>query len=125
MRDILGAWLSVLCVLHCSLPILLLSLGASFGVHEFIESIHDEWLHVALIAPIVVILAISLPKSYLSHRNPLPAYLAAAGVLTLVVGAMNAHSIETLFTVLGSALVISSHLINRKTLRAQVAAVIG
>lgn len=125
MRDILGAWLSVLCVLHCSLPILLLSFGASFGLHEFLESIHDEWLHAALITPIVFILGISLPKAYAAHRNALPIYLAVLGVVTLTMAVIGGHHFETLLTVIGSAFVISAHLINRKSLRGHVQAVIG
>ena len=125
MRDILGAWLSVLCVLHCSLPILLLSFGASFGLHEFLESIHDEWLHAVLITPIVIILGVSLPKAYMSHRNPVPAYLAALGVFTLTVGVLSGHLVETILTVVGSTLVISAHLINRKSLKSHVDAVMS
>lgn len=125
MRDILGAWLSVLCVLHCSLPILLLSFGANFGLHEFLESIHDEWLHAVLITPIVIILGVSLPKAYMSHRNPVPAYLAGLGVFTLTVGVLSGHLVETIFTVVGSTLVISAHLINRKSLKSHVKAVVS
>lgn len=125
MRDILGAWLSILCVLHCSLPILLLSFSASFGLGELLESFHSDWLHVVLIAPIVAILSFSIPKAYLSHRNPLPGYLALAGVVTLVVGVLAGHDAETFFTVIGSGLVISSHLINRKSLKQQVTALVS
>ncbi len=125
MRDILGAWLSVLCVLHCSLPILLLSFSASFGIGEVLESFHSDWLHVILIAPIVAILSVSIPKAYISHRNPLPGYLALAGVATLVIGVLSGHEVETFFTIVGSGLVISSHLINRKSLKQRVAALAG
>jgi hypothetical protein len=122
MRDILGAWLSILCVLHCTLPILLLSFGASFGMGQLLESFHNDWLHLILILPIVAILAISIPKAYLSHRNPLPAYLAVIGVVTLIAGVVAGHGIETIFTVIGSAMVISAHFINRKNLKERVAA---
>lgn len=125
MRDILGAWLSILCVLHCSLPILLLSFSASFGLGELLESFHNDWLHAILIAPIIAILAVSIPKAYRAHGNPFPAYLAVSGVITLTAGVMAGHDIETFFTILGSGLVISSHLINRKSLKARVATVAG
>ena len=95
------------------------------GLHEFLESIHDEWLHAVLITPIVIILGISLPKAYLSHRNPVPAYLAALGVFTLTVGVLSGHLVETILTVVGSTLVISAHLINRKSLKSHVEAVMS
>lgn len=90
---------------------------------ELLESFHNDWLHAILIAPIVAILAVSIPKAYLAHRNPLPAYLAVSGVITLTAGVMAGHDIETFFTILGSGLVISSHLINRKTLKSRISAV--
>lgn len=125
MRDILGAWLSVLCVLHCSLPLLLLSFSVSFGLGEALEAFHTDWLHVILITPIVLILAFSIPKAFKVHGNPLPGYLALSGVVTLVVGIMAGHELETGFTIIGSGLVIGSHLLNRKSLKQTVAAAIS
>lgn len=99
-----------------------MSFGASLGLGELLEAYHTDWLHALLIVPIVSILAISLPKAYRSHGNPLPLYLAIIGVVTLVVAAIAGHYLETVLTVFGSALVISAHFINRKSLKARISA---
>jgi len=117
MRDVLGAWLSFLCLLHCALPLLLVSFGASLGMNQVAESIHAEWLHIALLLPVVGILSVSLPKAYLSHRNPQPAILAIIGIVTLVMGVVFGNQAETILTLIGSVLVIYSHLLNRRTLK--------
>jgi hypothetical protein len=118
MRDVLGAWLSVLCMVHCMLPLLLVSLGASVGLNEVAHQVHEEWLHVALLLPIVIILAFSLPKSYALHRDIRPAILACVGVVVLVIAVTIATAVETPLTILGSVFVISAHLLNRRGVKA-------
>lgn len=117
MRDVLGAWLSVLCMIHCFLPVILISLGVSVGLNHVAESMHHDWLHVVLLLPIVFILAISLPKAYRQHQHPLPSMLALIGVAILVIAVTLGTSIETPLTILGSIFVISSHLINKRKLK--------
>ncbi|GHB55936.1 hypothetical protein GCM10008107_00850 [Psychrosphaera saromensis] len=117
MRDVLGAWLSVLCMIHCFLPILLLAFGASLGLSHFAESIHEEWMHAALLTPIILILAYSLPKAYKAHHNRNPAILAVLGVITLTIAISIGDTTETVLTIIGSVFVISAHLINRKKLK--------
>jgi len=117
MRDVLGAWLSFLCILHCALPLLILSFGASLGINHIVDSMHEEWLHTVLLIPVITILAVSIPKAYLAHRNPQPAYFAVMGTLILIVGILVGERWESFLTVMGSMLVIYSHLMNRRTLK--------
>ncbi|MBU2916608.1 MAG: ATP/ADP translocase [Psychrosphaera sp.] len=117
MRDVLGAWLSVLCMIHCFLPILLVAFGASLGLSHMAESIHEGWMHTALLTPIIIILAVSLPKAYVAHRNRNPAILAVLGVITLSIAILIGDTTETVLTIIGSVFVISAHLINRKKLK--------
>lgn len=117
MRDIAGAWLSFLCVLHCILPVILLSGGVSFGLHFAAEEMHETWLHTVLLLPVVAILAVSIPRAYKSHKNPQPAMVGVVGILTLIFGVTIGEHLETWFTVAGSILVITSHLLNRQSLK--------
>lgn len=117
MRDIAGAWLSFLCILHCILPVILLAGGATFGLDQMAEGFHAAWLHMVLLVPVVAILAISIPKAYRTHGNAQPAVIAVVGVLTLVFGVTLGEQFESWFTVLGSFFVILSHLLNRKILK--------
>ena len=117
MRDVVGAWLSVLCMIHCFLPVVLLAFGASLGISHLAESIHEEWIHVLLLTPIILILAISLPKAYQAHKDIIPTVLAFIGVTILTIAIILGGSIETILTIIGSVFVISAHLINRKQLK--------
>jgi hypothetical protein len=117
MRDVVGAWLSVLCMIHCFLPIVLLAFGASLGMNHLAESIHEEWMHVLLLTPIILILAISLPKAYQVHKDIVPTVSAVIGVVILTVAIILGGTMETVLTIIGSIFVISAHLINRKQLK--------
>lgn len=122
MRDVVGASLSVLCMIHCFLPLVLVSVGASFGLHQLAEYLHNEIVHIVLLLPIVLLLGFSLPKSYKQHGNIKPAILAVFG-LTLLIGALIlGNMLETPLTIIGSIFVISAHLINRKTVKLKKAA---
>ncbi|NVK25442.1 MAG: MerC domain-containing protein [Gammaproteobacteria bacterium] len=117
MRDVVGASLSVLCMIHCFLPIVLVAAGASFGLHHVEETMHHDWLHIALLTPIVLLLAFSLPKAYNDHGNLKPTVLAILGVVLLVIAVVLGGVIETPVTIIGSAFVISAHLLNRRSLK--------
>ena len=121
MRDVLGAWLSFLCILHCALPLLLVAFGTSIGLNHLAESAHQEWLHSVLLMPVIGILAFSLPKAYRVHRNPQPVFLAVVGTLSLIAGILIGGHWESFLTVMGSMLIIYSHLMNRKTLKLKFA----
>ena len=117
MRDVVGAGLSVLCLLHCLLPIVLVAFGASFGLHEVAESMHAEWLHLVFLVPIIGLLLYSIPTAYFNHRNPLPAIIAVVGSLLLGTALIIGGSIETPLTMVGSVLVISAHILNRRHIK--------
>lgn len=119
MRDIVGAWLSFLCVLHCILPVVVLSGGLSLGLNHVAEEMHETWLHTVLLLPVIAILAVSIPKAYRTHKNLQPAIIAILGVVTLIFAVSIGEQFETWFTVIGSFLVIMSHLLNRKSLKSQ------
>lgn len=117
MRDVVGASLSILCMIHCFLPLILVSLGASLGLSHLAESMHHEWMHIALLLPIILLLAFSLPKAYSTHGNVQPTILAVIGISILTVALLLGGNFETGLTILGSVFVITAHLINRRTLK--------
>ena len=121
MRDVLGIWISFLCMVHCLLPGLLMLLGLAFGLshvtHISHDNGHNEWLHFILLVPISLMLLFSLPKAYASHKNNKPIILALSGLTLLVMAVILGHELETPFTLAGSLLVIASHLLNRHTLK--------
>ena len=117
MRDVVGASLSVLCMIHCFLPLIVLSFGASLGLHQVAEHMHHDLMHFVLLIPIVLLLVFSLPKSYKQHGNIAPAILAVTGLVILVIALMTNANLETPLTIFGSVFVIGAHLLNRKTIK--------
>lgn len=117
MRDIVGAALSVLCMIHCFLPLIAISVGASVGVHQVAEHMHHDWMHLGLLFPIILLLAYSLPTAYAQHRNVKPTILASIGLLILVTALVVGGQLETPITILGSVFVIGAHLYNRRQLK--------
>lgn len=117
MRDVVGAGLSVLCMLHCLLPIVLLSAGTSFGMHEVASSMHSEWLHFMFLLPIIGLLVYSIPSAYSNHKNPIPAVIAVIGSVLLVTAIVLGGDAETPLTMVGSVFVIGAHLLNRREIK--------
>lgn len=124
MRDVVGASISILCMLHCFLPLILVSVGASFGLHQVAEHLHHEWMHMVLLLPIVLLLGFSLPKSFKKHRSMAPTALAAVGLSLLIVALVLGSTIETPLTIIGSIFVISAHLLNRRTIKSVKAVIV-
>jgi len=114
MKDKLAICLSGLCICHCVLTPLLLTLG-SLGVLGFIFG--SEWVHYLLVVPIAILAVLSLPSSFRQHRLKLPLLLGAAGLLLVVSALFNEGSAETWLTVAGSLLLCSAHYYNLYAVR--------
>lgn len=112
-KDLLGFFVSLLCLIHCLGGHILLILGfTSAGLSIF----GNEKLHLALVAPILLIAAWSLPRGLKSHRHSTPSKLAVLGIIFLILGLM-IEEFELVLTVLASSLLMTAHLYNRKLLK--------
>ena len=109
--DRAGIWLSSLCLLHCVLTIVLVSmLGA--GSHFLLApEIHRFGIAVALI-----IAAVAIGWGALRHRRAAPFVTAMVG-LTFMGGALAMpHGFyEVVFTMIGVALVATGHFLNMRS----------
>ncbi|MDA1033432.1 MAG: MerC domain-containing protein [Proteobacteria bacterium] len=109
--DRAGIWLSSLCLLHCVLTILVVSvLGA--GSHFLLSpEIHRAGLAIALI-----IAAVAIGWGALRHRRAAPFVTAMVG-LTFMGGAlaMQHGFYEVVFTMIGVALVATGHFHNMRS----------
>lgn len=114
MKDKLAICLSGLCICHCVLTPLLLTLGG-LGVIGFIFG--SEWVHYLLVVPIAVLAALSLPSSFRLHRLRLPLLLGAAGLLLVITALFNEGPAETWLTIAGSLLLCSAHYYNHYAVR--------
>jgi MerC mercury resistance protein len=115
--DRLGLCLSVACLIHClATPILLIALPSlSFLVAE-----HDHehiMLHEVLLAVLPLIAILAFIPGYRMHRKLEIFYWSLPGIAALAVGVLLSHDrplLATAITILGSALLVRAHLLNRR-----------
>jgi hypothetical protein len=111
--DRMGVWTSALCIIHCLLMPVLLSMSAVF-VH-FLPS--EERVHRSLALAIAAIGAIALIRGIRIHRRLCVLYLMAAGLACIFFAAFQGdrlpgHWMEVTITFAGSILMIAAHRLN-------------
>lgn len=108
--DRLGVWASALCVVHCMLTPVLLSLSAVFA--HLLPS--EERVHRPLAMIVALLGAIALLRGYRTHRRGLVILLMGAGLTLIFAGAffgdqLPGHDSEILITLAGSSFMIAAH----------------
>jgi hypothetical protein len=111
--DKLGAWTSALCVVHCVLTPVILSISAVSA--HFLPS--EERTHRLLAVVIAALGAIALIKGYRNHRHLRVLFLMLAGLGCIFAAAdwgdhLPSHGAEVLVTLVGSSFMIVAHWIN-------------
>jgi peptidoglycan/LPS O-acetylase OafA/YrhL len=111
--DQIGVWTSTLCVIHCLLTPVVLSLS-TVSAH-FLPS--EERTHRTLAVVITALGAIALVKGYRRHRSWRVLALMAVGLAFIFGGAywgdhLPSHGVEVLVTLIGSGFMIAAHRTN-------------
>jgi hypothetical protein len=111
--DQIGIWTSTLCVIHCLLTPVLLSLSAVSA--HFLPS--EEKTHRTLAVVIAMLGAIALVKGYRKHRSSRVLVLMVVGLAFIFTGAywgdrLPSHTAEVVVTLLGSGFMIAAHRTN-------------
>jgi uncharacterized membrane protein YozB (DUF420 family) len=111
--DRVGVWASTVCVVHCLLTPVLLSMSVVF-VH-FLPS--EERVHRSLALLIALVGAIALVRGFRTHQRTRVLYLMAAGLACIFFAAfygdrLPSHWAEVGITFAGSFLMISAHRLN-------------
>jgi MerC mercury resistance protein len=111
--DNLGIWASTLCVVHCIVTPVLISLSAVFA--HFIPG--EERTHRTLAIGVATLGAIALVKGFRTHRRRRILALMALGLGFIFAGAfygdrLPSHGYEVAVTMTGSALMIWAHRMN-------------
>jgi hypothetical protein len=106
---------SSICLAHCLLLPVLLALSPSLSR---IFNLPEEF-HLAMVMLAIPVSAIAIGRGYRHHGILAPAFVAAAGLIGLVVGAAAQLDIvmETGITVLGSCLLAGAHIGNLRLRR--------
>src|SRR5664279_2260769 len=111
--DQIGVCASSLCVVHCLLTPVLLSISAVSA--HFLPS--EERTHRTLAVVIAAIGATALFRGYRKHRSSRVLLLMVTGLVFIFGGAwwgdhLPSHTAEVLVTLIGSGLMISAHRMN-------------
>jgi uncharacterized membrane protein YozB (DUF420 family) len=111
--DHLGVIASALCLVHCILTPVALSLSAVW-VH-YLPS--EERLHRVLAALVAAIGCIAIVRGYRKHRRQRVFFLMAGGLGLIFAGAyfgdrLPSHVAEITVTMAGSSLMIAAHFLN-------------
>ena len=111
--DQIGIWASGLCVIHCLLTPVVLSLSVVSA--HFLPS--EERTHRILAVSIALVGAIALVKGYRQHKRMHVPLLMAIGLAFIFGGAwfgdrLPSHAAEVAITLMGSGFMIAAHRIN-------------
>lgn len=119
--DRLGLCLSVACLIHClATPIILIALpGFSYLIadHDHGHDHGHEMFHQVLLGILPLLAVLAFIPGYRQHRKLEIFYWALPGIVALALGVILTHDtpvLATAITILGSALLVRAHLLNRK-----------
>ena len=112
--DRMAVGLSGLCVLHCLLSVVLVSLMSTAGTF-----LTDPSIHQAGLAGAVMLGALALGQGYLTHRAIRPALVGIAGLTLMATGLIVEHGWpEVAVTITGVVVLAAAHLLNASARRA-------
>src|ERR1700757_4824107 len=108
--DQIGVWTSSLCVIHCLLTPVVLSLSAVSA--HFLPS--EERTHRTLAVAIAALGAVALVRGYRNHRSSRVLMLMVIGLAFIFGGAywgnhLPSHAVEVVVTLVGSGFMIAAH----------------
>jgi len=111
--DNLGVWASALCVVHCVMTPVLISMSVVFA--HLIPG--EERTHRTLAVGVAVLGAIALVKGFRTHGRRRILGVMALGLVFIFAGAfyggrLPSHGCEVAVTMMGSVLMISAHRMN-------------
>ena len=117
--DLSGTVLSVLCMAHCLVLPLLVSVLPTLRL----EALSHEWLHQGLLLLVIPVVAFAVFRGYQHHGRRRVPVLGIIGVAALLVGGLWGHDLhlETPLTVVGSVFLVTTHLINARSCRDECA----
>lgn len=110
MKDNIAVVCSGLCLLHCILLPVLLTLGMTGVLTAMMAA---EWFHIIVLIPVIGVALASLPMSYFKHGSVIPVAFAGVGISGLISSLFLAEVYELWLTIPSALLVIWAHLWNR------------
>ena len=105
-NNLIGIALSILCIIHCSLPFL--AIATSLNLLEiFIEN--SKIIHIFLFALVFLVYLTVFPKNYIRNRKLLDLIISSSGVLLLFFALFLEGYPEIFSTLIGAILLLLAH----------------
>ncbi len=114
MKDLVAAYISGLCIVHCLLTPVLLALGGAGLLGHWLEA---EWLHYVLITPILLLVGWSLPAARHRHQQHAPLWLGCSGAALMLLSLAVPAPLEPWLAISAGILLMAAHLFNRQLLQ--------
>ena len=105
-NNLIGITLSILCIIHCSLPFLAIVTSLN-SLAIFIEN--SKIIHIFLFTMVFVVYLIVFPKNYIRDRKLLTLIISSFGVLLLFFALFLDEYPETYSTLIGASLLLLAH----------------
>ena len=105
-NNLIGIALSILCIIHCALPILAIATSLN-SLEIFIEN--SKIIHIFLFALVFLVYLIVFPKNYIRDRKLLDLIISSSGVLLLFFALFLEGYPETYSTLIGAILLLLAH----------------
>lgn len=113
--DRLGIFISSLCIVHCLLlPIFILSLPIMARYY-----LAHPWFHVVIAVLVIPVGLFAFIRGFRHHRKKIVVGLGIPGLLIVAFGPLLVHTLfnkwnEAAILLVGSALLIAAHILNRR-----------
>ncbi len=122
MKDLVAAYISGLCIIHCLITPVLLALGGAGLLGHWLDA---EWVHYLLIAPILLLVIWSLPAARRQHRQQSPLWLGCGGAALMLLSLAVPAALEPWLAISAGVLLMAAHLMNRHLLQTMAAPAAG
>ncbi len=109
MKDQLGIICSSLCIFHCVATSVILALGMSGLLASILTT---EFVHYILIAPVGILILLTLPTAYKRDGVLGPILTGLLGLIFLITALFLGEKNETMLTIIGGSLLVVFHLWN-------------
>ena len=110
MKDLLGAFVSALCILHCLALPALISVGLPLAGAAIVTG---EKAHLALSLMMILLALWAFPVGWFRHRQVLPGCVAMLGAALLALTILAGEHLEAYFASAAGVSLIVAHVINR------------
>lgn len=111
MKDNIAIACSGLCLVHCLVTPILMSLALFGAVSSVLES---PWIHLLMLIPVVILALLSLPFAYSLHGSYIPMILVVLGISALISTFFLPENYEFWITIPAAIFIMTGHFWNRQ-----------